>query len=180
MVSLLRQSAKAGELDRVSRPGDVDHVLDQLMNTDWVVYSKSCLSHTDGVVSYLARYSHRLAISDWRILSIEEDQVRFRTKDYADDDRHKVLPLSAEEFIRRFMLHVLPKGLMRIRHYGFLANRCRKEKLAKIRQLLGQAPGEEAADESAQAKTNDWACPKCHRGQMRVRLALLPICLAGG
>ncbi len=64
------------------------------MNTDWVVYSKSCLSHTDGVVSYLARYSHRLAISDWRILSIEEDQVRFRTKDYADNNRPKsVTPL---------------------------------------------------------------------------------------
>lgn len=93
MVILLRQSAKADELDRVSRPGEVDHVLDQLKDTNWVVYSKSCLSHTDGVVGYLARYSHRLAISDWRILSIEEDQVRFRTKDYADNNRQKVLLL---------------------------------------------------------------------------------------
>ena len=116
MVSLLRQSAKAGELNRVSHPGDVDHVLDQLMNTDWEVYSKSCLSHTDGVVTYLARYSHRIAISDWRILSIEEDQVRFRYKYCADDNRQKVLALSAEEFIRRLLLHILPKGLMRIRH----------------------------------------------------------------
>ena len=87
--------------------------------------------------------------------------------------------LPGEELIRRFLLHVLPKGLMRIRHYGFLANRCRKEKLVKIRQALGQAPDKEASDESAETKQNDWPCPKCHRGQMRVRMALSPIRLTG-
>jgi hypothetical protein len=100
-------------------------------------------------------------------------------KDYQDNDRWKTMHLPGEELIRRFLLHVLPKGLMRIRHFGFLANRCRKEKLAKIRDFLGQAPDEKAADESAEANKTDWPCPKCHRGQMRVRLALSPIRLAG-
>ncbi len=90
--------------------------------------------------------------------------------------------LPGEELIRRFLLHVLPKGLMRIRHFGFLANRCRKEKLAKIRQWLGQVAEKETADasESSETKHNDWPCPKCHRGQMRVRMALSPIRLTGG
>jgi rubrerythrin len=89
------------------------------------------------------------------------------------------LQLPGEELIRRFLLHVLPKGLMRIRHYGFLANRCRKQKLARIRQLLGQITDNEAADESLKAKENDWSCPKCQRGRMRVRLELTPIRFTG-
>jgi hypothetical protein len=79
--------------------------------------------------------------------------------------------------IRRFLLHVLPKGLMRIRHYGFLANRCRKHKLAKIRKWLGQAPND--AEGVAKAETHDWPCPNCHQGQMRAHLALLPTLLTG-
>ena len=97
------------------------------MQTRWVVYSKACVTHTDMVVTYLARYSHRIAISDQRILGMEDGQVLFHYKDYRDRDTPKVMRLSGIEFIRRFLLNVLPKGLMRLRHYGFLANRCRAE-----------------------------------------------------
>ena len=152
------------------------------MNTEWVVYSKSCLSHTDGVVRYLARYSHRIAISDGRILSIEEDQVRFRTKDYADNNRHKVLPLSAEEFIRRFLLHILPKGLMRIRHYGFLANRCRRAKLAQIRTALAhmvqQTPSAETGVEDT-CTLPRYPCTQCRIGRLHVIGLLVPLCFEG-
>ncbi len=108
------------------------------METDWVVYSKACLNRTETVVNYLAQYTHRIAISDWRILGTGHDQVQFRYKDYQGDSRKKVMSLPGTEFIRRFLLHVLPQGFMRIRHYGFLANRCRKIKLKAIRTRLKQ------------------------------------------
>ena len=85
------------------------------------------------------------------------------------------MQLTGEELIRQFLLHILPKGLMRIRHYGFLANRCRKQKLAKIREALGHS-----AEESAETKPHDWPCPKCHPGQLRVQFVLSPIKQAGG
>ena len=180
MVSELRKAYQQGELERITRSGEVDRVLDRLMGIDWVVYTKPWIRNAETVVEYLSRYSHRSAISDSRIGAILEYKVEVSYKDYRDNDRWKTMHLPGEELIRRFLLHVLPKGLMRIRHYGFLANRCRKQKLAKIRQLLGQAPDEQAADESAQAKTNDWPCPNCHQGQMRVWLTLSPIRLTGG
>jgi hypothetical protein len=179
MVSELRQAYQQGELDRITRPGEVDRVLDRLMGIDWVVDTKPWISKAETVVEYLARYSHRTAISDSRIGAICEGEVEVSYKDYRDNDRWKIMQLPGEELIRRFLLHVLPKGLMRIRHYGFLANRCRKEKLAKIRALLGQTPHDMAIDESATTKENDWPCPKCRQGRMRVRMELSPIRLTG-
>ncbi|MCP4378306.1 MAG: IS91 family transposase, partial [bacterium] len=168
-----------GELNRITRPGEVDALLDRLMGIDWVVKTKPWIRKAETVVEYLSCYTHRTAISDSRIGAISEGEVEVSYKDYRDNDRWKWMQLPGEELIRRFLLHVLPKGLMRVRHYGFLANRCRKEKLAKIRELLGQVVDEAATDESAQAKKSDWPCPKCHQGQMRVRLALSPIRLTG-
>ena len=179
MVSELRRVYQQGELDRITRPGVVDAVLDRLMGVDWVVKTKPWIRKAETVVEYLSRYTHRTAISDSRIGAISEGEVEVSYKDYRDNDRWKWMQLPGEELIRRFLLHVLPKGLMRVRHYGFLANRCRKEKLAKIREILGQVVDEAATDESAQAKKSDWPCPKCHQGQMRVRLALSPIRLTG-
>ncbi len=124
MVSALRGAANRGDLHRVIRPGEVDQLLDELMRPEWVVFSKPCPTQTGTVVDYLRRYSHRIAISDQRIVSIDHQNVRFRYKDYASDEGHMVMVLYAVEFIRRHLLHVLPKGLMRIRHYGLLANRC--------------------------------------------------------
>ena len=174
MVSALRAAVQHGELHRVTRPGDIDDTLDALMQTEWVVYSKACVSRTDAVVAYLARYSHRIAISDQRILGMENDQVVFRYKDYRDHDTQKVMRLSGAEFIRRFLLHVLPKGLMRLRHYGFWANRCRAEKLRRIRAALAQDNASFAAAEDTTGNVCDgYPCPKCHQGMMRV-FTLLP------
>ena len=128
MVSALREAAISGKLNRVTRAGEVDKVLNQLMQKDWVVYSKPCINHTETIIKYLARYSHRIAISDQRLISVDKDCVRFRYRDYRKN-QNRTLTLSSEEFIRRFLMHVLPKGLMRLRHYGLLANRCRKSAL---------------------------------------------------
>lgn len=151
LVSALRQAATAGDLHRVTRPGDVDDQLNTLMATEWVVYSKDCLEHTDTVVRYLARYTRRIAISNARILAVDDHQVTLRYKDYRDRDRHKPLVLDGEEFVRRFLLHVLPKGLMRVRHYGFLANRCRRRRLAQIRQALAVIEKAPDADTASRA-----------------------------
>ncbi|MCP4287763.1 MAG: hypothetical protein GY792_25550 [Gammaproteobacteria bacterium] len=132
------------------------------------------------MVEYLARYTHRTAISDSRIGEISGGEVEVSYKDYRDNDRWKSMHLLGEELIRRFLLHILPKGLMRIRHYGFLANRCRKEKLAKICDLLRQTADDVTANEPMQAEENEWPCPKCHQGRMHVRMELSPIRLTGG
>ncbi len=127
LVSMLRQAAERGEMNRVNRPGDIDDTLNALMQT---VYSKACLNRPETVVNYLARYSRKTAISDTRILGIHQHQVALRYQDYRNQNRHKVINLEGIEFIRRFLLHILPQSFMRIRHYGLLANRCRKQKLA--------------------------------------------------
>jgi hypothetical protein len=180
MVSELRRAYQQGELERITHPGEVDAVLDRLMGVDWVVKTKPWIRKAETVVEYLSRYTHRTAISDSRIGAISEGEVEVSYKDYRDNDRWKTMHLPGEELIRRFLLHVLPKGLMRVRHYGYLANRCRKEKLAKIRQLLGQQADDAAAEEPLQAQQNDWPCPKCHQGRMRIRIELSPIRLTGG
>ena len=167
MVSRLRACANAGKLHRITRAGEIDAMLERLMSQDWVVYSKPCFEAGDSVVRYLARYTHRTAISDQRILNMTQDQVAFRYKDYRDQNRCKVMRLSVEEFIRRFLLHVLPKGLMRIRHYGFLANACRRQQLPRIRQAIAAAlqRSTAAAEESGRSTqaTSTWCflCPRC-------------------
>jgi len=163
LVSALRASAKTGKLNRVTNPGEVDKVLNTLMQKDWVVYSKHCLNRTDSIVGYLARYTHRIAISNQRIIAIKNDQVRFTYKDYRTE-QHKVMALDPGEFIRRFLLHILPKGLMRIRHYGFLANRCRKDALKKIRKLLTTPAPDQSEETQDEPKT--YLCPKCKKGQL--------------
>ncbi len=167
MVAALRGAASAGELDRVTRAGEVDALLGTLMATEWVVYTRDCLEHTNTVVDYLARYTRRIAITNARILAVDEAQVTLRYRDYRDRGRHKALVLDGGEFVRRFLLHVLPKGLMRVRHYGFLANRCRRDKLARIRAALDAPP-----PAASEADTNDAAaipliCPYCRRPTLR-------------
>jgi Putative transposase/Transposase zinc-binding domain len=173
MVSALRQAAKAGELHRVTRPGEIDATLDQLMQTDWVVYTKAWLQRPETVVDYLGRYSRKIALYDRRIVEIEGDRVGLRYKDYQDHDRHKVMTLAGEELIRRFLLHILPQGFMRIRHFGFLANRCRKVKLAQIRAGLQATvgPNEPNPAESGQKRPGPGEapapfCPRCQQGRL--------------
>jgi hypothetical protein len=176
MVGALRQAYQNAELGRVTHPGEVDRRLDELMQTDWVVYTKAYVTQTDTVVRYLARYSHRIALSDRRIVGIEGEHVDLRYKDYRDG-HHKVMRLRGEELIRRFLLHVLPKGFMRIRHFGFLANRCRQRKLAQIRALLLNEPAPCGADSACTAPPlpAPSLCPKCRTGQLRVRCLIMPI-----
>ena len=119
--------------------------LDALYRQDWVVYAKRPFGGAQQVFRYLGRYSHRVAIANSRLLSLTDGQVSFHWKDYADDHRTKVMRLTADEFIRRFLLHVLPKRFVRIRHYGLLAGRNVATRLARCRQLLG-APKESSVE----------------------------------
>jgi hypothetical protein len=173
MVSALRIAANKGELHRIKCPKELDQVLDELMKPDWVVFSKPCPTNTGSVIDYLGRYSHRIAISDQRIVSIGDEQVQFQYKDYAGGGQRKTMTLDAMEFIRRYLLHVLPKGLMRIRHYGLLANRCRRKKLKLIREALNASSVPVKEQEKPRTPTTSkgtdtlMACPKCRKGQLR-------------
>jgi len=105
--------------------------------TEWVVYAKRPFAGPEQVLDYVGRYTHRVAISNNRLLDIDNEKVSFRYKDYRHESQQKTMTLDAEEFIRRFLLHILPDGFQRIRYYGFLSNRYREEKLARCRELLG-------------------------------------------
>jgi len=113
--------------------------LESVSKVKWVVYAKRPFAGPEQVLDYVGRYTHRVAISNNRLLDIEGCQVSFRYKDYRNSNQHRTMTLTAEEFTRRFLLHVLPRGFHRIRYYGFLGNRFRQEKLARCRQLLGMA-----------------------------------------
>jgi Putative transposase len=113
-----------------------------LREAEWVVYAKRPFAGPEQVLDYVGRYTHRVAISNNRLLDIAQGKVTFRYKDYRHEAQQKTMTLQAEEFIRRFLLHVLPEGLQRIRYYGFLANRYREQKLAHCRELLGMPPCE--------------------------------------
>ena len=131
-----------GQLAELAKPKMFGRLLRKLSNIEWVVYAKRPFGGPKQVVSYLGRYTHRVAISNHRLISDEDGEVRFHWKDYRrGKDGHKTGPqtmkLDAHEFIRRFLLHVLPRGFVRIRRYGILANRKRGDKLARCRDLLG-------------------------------------------
>lgn len=182
MVGALRSAATRGQLHRVARNAEIDELLDQLMKSEWVVYSKACPGRAEQVVDYLARYSHRIAISDERIVKADESHVSFRIKDYANESIRRTLTLDTKEFIRRYLLHVLPKGLMRVRHYGFLANRCRRQRLQDIRQALGaMTSSEELTRKSAKAAgdaqpelAQQRECPACQKGHLLPRYRIEP------
>jgi hypothetical protein len=160
------------------RPAFTRH-LASLKERDWVVYAKAPFAGPEQVLDYVGRYTHRVAISNNRLLDIENDQVRFKWKDYRGGDQVKTMTLSAGEFIRRFLLHVLPNGFQRIRYYGFLGNRHREEKLAACRQLLGMPQVEK--DNAEPVTETDYRdryedltgrslrqCPQCRQGNMVV------------
>jgi Putative transposase/Transposase zinc-binding domain len=151
--------------------------LDLARHAEWVVYAKPPFAGPQQVVNYVGRYTHRVAISNHRIVDIEDGQVKFKWRDYRDNNQQKTMILSADQFIGRFLLHVLPSGFHRIRYYGFLGNRHRKEKLERCRQLLGMAsPKESSAEPAPQEDYRDRyerltgrslrECPVCHRGRM--------------
>jgi hypothetical protein len=120
-----------------------------LREAEWVVYAKRPFAGPEQVLDYVGRYTHRVAISNNRLLDIAEGKVTFRYKDYRHDGQQKTMTLQAQEFIRRFLLHVLPAGFQRIRYYGFLANRYREQKLTRCRDLLGMAAPEPATSKAS-------------------------------
>jgi hypothetical protein len=168
----LRKHFDRGEL---GADDSLPALLHTLRGHDWVVYAKPPFAGPESVLRYLGRYTHRIAISNRRILRMEGDRVALRYRDYADGNRTKVLELSAHELLRRFLLHILPRGFVRIRHYGLLANRSRKERIARCRQLLNaQAlpapPTQESLCEKMLRLTglDLTACPVCGEGRMVV------------
>jgi hypothetical protein len=148
---------------------------------EWVVYAKRPFAGPQQVLDYVGRYTHRVAISNNRLIDIDNGRVQFQWKDYRDNSEIKVMDLDADEFIRRFLLHVLPEGFQRIRYYGFLANRDRRNKLVLCRQLLemqtsSQAPSVKDYREHYQELTGRslTVCPRCQRGQMVIVESLPP------
>jgi hypothetical protein len=125
-----------GRLADLAEPTRFAAWLSSLYARDWVVYAKPPFGGPHQVLKYLARYTHRVAISNQRLLAVDDDQVTFLDKDYAADGRERRLTLSLEEFLRRFVQHVLPKSFVKIRHCGLLANRQRQQRLEQCRRLL--------------------------------------------
>lgn len=138
-----------------------------LFRKHWVVYAKRPFGGPEHVLQYLARYTHRVAISNHRIVNFADGKVTFRWKDYAHKSKQRLMTVSAEEFLRRFLLHTLPRGFVRIRFCGFLANRSRGELLPICRQLLQMAPSyvTAAVEASGRDRHATWKCPHCG-GQM--------------
>src|SRR5580692_3833427 len=148
-----------------------------LRKAEWVVYAKRPFAGPEQVLDYVGRYTHRVAISNNRLLEIAEGKVTFRYKDYRHDAQQKTMILEAQEFIRHFLLHVLPDGFQRIRYYGILGNRYREQKLAHCRELLGMPAPEPPALETAKdyreryeelTGSSLWQCPVCREGRMLV------------
>jgi len=163
-----------GKLECYAEARRFEQLVDVAVRHDWVVYAKRPFGGPEQVLKYLARYTHRVAISNSRLVAMEAGKVSFRWKDYADGHREKTMTLDACEFIRRFLMHVVPSGFMRIRHYGFLGNRHRQTKLALCRTLLGIATQESMAQPCDPCESDGIAsesdvhavCPACGTGRM--------------
>ncbi len=157
-----------GDLSKLADPDTFQTHLSPLRKADWVVYAKPPFGGPEAVLAYLSRYTHRVAISNHRLVSADADTVAFRWKDYRikRGDRMKVMRLPTSEFIRRFLIHVLPSGFHRIRHAGFLANGVRRDRIRKIRCLIDTEPEpDQATGEDGRADTHErdmhQTCPKC-------------------
>lgn len=184
-IALLKQAHEQGKLQlegqlaHLTENGPWQQWLNVAVRKEWVVYAKPPFGGPQVVLKYLARYTHRVAISNRRLLRMQDGQVTFRVKDYAAGGRRTTLTLSAVEFLRRFLQHVLPRGFMRIRHFGFMANRFRREQLARCRELLGmQSPELPEASEVPPAEhtvppaleLGEATCSACGRGKLHITL----------
>lgn len=180
-LAFLKEARDRGDL---VFPGAIAHLkeehsfkamLDELYEKQWVVYCKPPFTSAETVIEYLGRYTHRVAISNERLVKLEGDRVGFRYRDRNDHDTVKLMNVDASEFIRRFLMHILPDGFMKIRHYGILSNRNRKTKLARCKELLG-VPLLDEHTESAREPWQDLLaritghdpriCPFCGKGTM--------------
>jgi len=169
------QLTYAGKLSHLAEADEFNSWLRELWQVEWVVYAKPPFGGSPQVLKYLARYTHRVAISNGRLLELNDGRVTFSYKDYAANSEIKTMALETGEFARRFLLHVLPRGFVRVRYYGFLANCCRTEKLALCRRLLSEGKPEPAS--GAAAPQDDLQrdstivrtiCPHCGNGKMNI------------
>ena len=171
----------AGSTAQLTDTGAFRGFLAQLRTHDWVVYAKPPFAGAAQVLAYLGRYTHRVAVANHRLVNFKNGEVRFRWRDYAHGNKIKIMALSAEEFLRRFLLHTLPSGFVKIRHYGLLGNRCRHEKVARCRALLEQPAPEPQEPESVEEMVlrltgiDIQRCPACQQGRMRVIASLAPV-----
>jgi hypothetical protein len=157
-------------------------LLNSLYSQEWNVYCKPSLRDAETAMEYLGRYTHRVAISNDRLVKLEGNRVTFRYRDRKDHDTAKLMSLDASEFIRRFLLHILPYVFMKIRHYGILSNRNRKRKLARCKKLLGvdgsqeHEQGKESWQELLERITghDPRICPFCGKGTMVLKQVLIP------
>jgi hypothetical protein len=193
-LALLRSAFDRGKLSFLGRlapladPGTFRRRLAAAARTEWVVHAKPPFGGPEQVLKYLARYTHRAAISNRRLIRLEGDEVEFLWKDYARGGGRKPMTLKAVEFIRRLLLHVLPSGFVRIRHYGFLANRASQEKLALCRALLAAGTVTEPVvagptSEPVTPATNmpdATVCPVCGRGRLVTIEMLRPVPIGQG
>ena len=173
-----------GSTVRLAHSQEFTHLRQQLYQKEWVVYAKAPFAGPEHVYRYLGRYTHRVAISNSRLIKLKAGRVHFRYKDYADGCRQKVMELDAQEFVRRFLLHVLPKRFVRIRHYGLLAGRNVSTRLAVSRQLLASQDycTDQAAQDTAiwQSLLDRWlegpslTCPRCGEQMIRLSWAMEP------
>ena len=155
--------------------GQFAALLAQLRATPWVVYAKRPFGGPAQVLKYLGRYTHRIAISHARLVSLVDGVVQFRWKDYADGGCTKVMALGVEEFLRRFLLHVLPRGFVRIRHFGLLANRQRRATLTRAQQLLSTVTQAASSEDPPAADVDPTRCPICRQGRWQVVEILRPL-----
>jgi hypothetical protein len=186
-IAFLKQAIGRGELKYhgslapLADPAAMEQLLDQAVRHHWVVYAKRPFGGPEAVLKYLARYTHRVAISNRRLLRFDGGQVTFSWRDYAHGNRQSTMTVTAVEFIRRFLLHVLPSGFVKIRYYGFMANRHRIENLARCRKLLAHtaaAVGDDAPEPTeldpglpttpSDNETPEVRCPVCQQGRMRI------------
>jgi hypothetical protein len=161
-VEALRRAYNRNDLDLT---GGSEHLrapeawrtfVDALFETDWVVYSKPAFGGAHAVLRYLGRYTHRVAISNHRLLAFDGEHVTFSYKDYARGEQRRTMTLSAMEFLRRFVQHILPRGFVRIRQFGYLASTCRTARLALARRLLRRT-----ASPLPPSTPPVWHCPRC-------------------
>ena len=152
-----------GRLGSLSNPTEFDRLVRKLRSIEWVIYAKPPLG-ADHVIRYLARYTHRVAISNGRLIDFSDGKVTLRWRDSADANQQKLMTISSAEFVRRFLLHVLPRGFVKIRHFGFLSNRNRKISLPLCRVLL---PANEITSRDPSTSSCQGKCPICRTGILR-------------
>jgi hypothetical protein len=171
--------AKFVEKLRASGVAIPQHIAKVIFSKDWVVYAKRPFASPKTVVEYLGRYTHKIAISNHRLISIENEKVRFSYKDYRKGARNDVAELSAVEFLRRFCQHILPKGFVRMRHYGFLSSRNKAKELNMAKKQLGQPQWKKTKINwktiaVQKLNINPEKCPKCKKGIMEIIQVVAP------